>query len=32
LTGSEEKFFKEQSEFALKIFPIFKRKFKKAFP
>lgn len=32
LKGKDEKFFKEQSEFALKIFPIFKKKFKEAFP
>jgi hypothetical protein len=32
LSGEDEKFFKEQSEFALKIFPIFKKKFKIAFP
>jgi len=31
LQWEEEKFFKEQSEFALKIFPIFKKKFKAEF-
>lgn len=32
LQWEEKSFFKEQNEFALKIFPIFKKKFKAAFP
>jgi len=32
LSGEDAKFFKEQNDFALKIFPIFKKKFKVAFP
>lgn len=32
LAGDEKKFFDEQQQFALKIFPLFKKKFKAAFP
>jgi len=31
LEGEEKKYFEEQNKFALKIFPIFKKKFKKEF-
>ena len=32
LLGDEKKFFEEQQQFALKIFPVFKKKFKASFP